>query len=239
MKKYWVSILLAVSILICVIVYFGAMVSRLRTSVERKEEKQLALIQELDAGITFQTKRQRYILKVRDIIMQVAKQAKVKMTMGTAFKIAESNVYYADKYGIDPNFILAIQRRESNFDIKAISVAGAIGLMQHWEPTTRTLCRILGWEWDPRYLTDIDKSNELAALYIQILKSSYEQQLELVLACYNGGPRNAYYYKVKSKKLAQETAEYVPAVMNFYKEYTKTIGMYLIDISEQSSVPSS
>lgn len=230
MKKEFISTF----ILIGVIFYFSKIVTDLKKSVERKEQSQLAKIQELDAGITFQTKRQRYILKVRDIILATTKRAQKPITVSVAYKIAESNLYYADKYGNDPNFLLAIQTRESLFDHNAVSSAGAIGLMQIWEPTGRVLCRMKGWEYHPKILRDIDQNNELASMYLQILKTSYNCK-ELILACYNGGPRNAHYYKVKNKKLAKETAEYVPAVMRFYKEYTKKLGMYLASNQDEFS----
>lgn len=237
--KYLIALgIIVFAILGMVCVMFLSRVEELENIVEQKTEIQLALIQKLDAGITFQSKRQKYLLETRDIIMRVAKQAKVKISLDTAYSIAEANLKYSTKYGIDANFLLSIQTKENRFHRTRKSPAGAQGPNQIWEPTGRMICQIFDWEYYDGILEDIDKSTEIAAFLISVFNATYNKYnncMELVAAAYNGGARNAHYYRIKSNKLAAETAEYVPAVMEIYEEYRKLTGMYLAGIISTSS----
>ncbi|HUV84520.1 MAG TPA: transglycosylase SLT domain-containing protein [Methanosarcinales archaeon] len=206
--------------------HYNAKLSRLNRENIKRDDIRLRIVQGVDAGITFQTKRQKWILKARDIIFDWAKKSGIKMSSALAFKIAESNLYHSEKYSVDPNLLLSIQKRESAYNRQAVSSAGARGLNQLWEPTAKMLCRIKDWEYSPEMLDDIDKSNELACLLIQSLDAHYND-VELVLAAYNGGYRQASYYRSKSPKLAEETKEYIPIVMEYYKAHQKVLGQYI------------
>jgi hypothetical protein len=226
-KANTIFVIVTGTILLVSGIFYSGKVNNLEETINKKDAKNELILQRLDAGISFQSKRQMYILKSRDIIIKACKKAKIPMTSGEAFKIAESNLYYADKYGIDPVFKLAQQRRESLFDKNAISNAGAIGLNQIMPFTAKWLCEILDWEYDESMLYDIDKSNELSSLLVRMLTSHYKNNKELVLAAYNGGERQAYYYKHGSVKLAKETKEYIPIVMDLYTFYKIAIGTYI------------
>jgi len=208
-------------------IFFSSKMNSLKETINIKDAKNEMILQRLDAGITHQSKMQTYILKSRDLILKECKSVKISITPGEAFKIAESNLYYANKYGLDPVFKLAQQRRESAFNRKAVSSAGALGLNQIMPFTGKWLCEILGWEYNESMLYDIDKSNELSSLLLQRLISHYDGNLELVLAAYNGGGKQASYYRQKNKRLAQETKEYIPIVLDIYKRYKVAVGAYI------------
>lgn len=235
MKVNKVNVVVAiVLIILSIILYVGvslfSQISDIKEAQQEKHKKTIAQIQELDAGISFQTKRQKLLLETRDIIIDVATRGKVEMNLEKAYKMAEANLYAAEKYKINPLLLLAIQTRENNFSTKRVSSAGARGHNQIWEPTGRILCRALDWEYSHEVLEDIYKSTELAAFFLQIQFISYEKYqncTELVVAAYNGGPRNAEYYRIKSKRIATETAKYVPIVMRLYKNYVASLGMYV------------
>lgn len=226
-KHVFEGILIFALILIGTLAY---QVVRLEKTICKNEDRTLARIQVLDAGITSEMKRRQYLLGTRDIIMQAVASRRIPLTIETAFQIAEANVLVAEKYGVDPTLILAIQRREGCFDTSSLSNVGAMGHNQIMEGTARLLCRILNWEYTPQLTKDIYKGTELAALLIQILQSTYvkyENKNELIVVAYNAGPKAAEIYR-RTKELPDETKVYLPDVMNYYRQYQNAIGMYWV-----------
>jgi hypothetical protein len=178
-------------------------------------------LQELRAGVQFDSQRQRLLLGVRDEILRVNGD----ISLGEAYHNAELLMKAADKYAsVDPLLLLSIGIVESGFDARAKSHANARGLYQLWPSTARMLSGMLGWEYSDEMLYDADRNTELAALYLDVLMTTYND-LGMVLAEYNGGPINAGYYRAGSHKTAQETADYVPKVLEQYARLVKMLPM--------------
>ena len=110
---------------------------------------------------------------------------------------------------------LAIGTVESGYDPQATSRSDARGLYQIWPSTGRMLLRGLGWSYDESALYDPEKNTQAAALYLDILFSTYSDP-QLVLAEYNGGPLNAGYFRAGVGALAAETRNYVPRVLQLH-----------------------
>jgi soluble lytic murein transglycosylase-like protein len=123
----------------------------------------------------------------------------------------------SEKYPrVDPLLLVAVGIVESGYDVDATSHAGARGLYQIHPATGRFLARMLGWEFDETMLYDPAKNTELAARYLELLATAYND-VGLVLAEYNGGPLNAGYFRARAEKLAIETRNFVPRVMAVYE----------------------
>ncbi len=90
----------------------------------------------------------------------------------------------AQKHGMPVALLLAVARGESDFNPKAVSSAGALGLMQIlWPGTARHLG--IGKKqklYDP--CTNVDAGTR----YLKELKQRYDGNLHLTLAAYNYGP---------------------------------------------------
>ena len=112
--------------------------------------------------------------------------------------------------------LLAIGIVESGFDPDAVSPADARGLYQIWPSTGRMLARVLDWEYNEEMLFDPEKNTELAALYLDILFTAYNDE-RLVLAEYNGGPLNAGYLRAGGSRAAAETRDYVAKVLDAHE----------------------
>ena len=117
---------------------------------------------------------------------------------------------YAKEYGVDPNLVKAVMKRESQFNPKACSPAGARGLMQLMPATARELG-----------VTDINDPEQNIKAGVKYLKKCLDARggnVELALASYNAGPNNS---AVKAGRIPQngETPNYVNAVMKYYNEY--------------------
>jgi len=174
------------------------------------------LLQDLSAGITFNQKRKRLLLTIRDIIIE---ESYPKLKPVEAYRIAEIILDTSEQFkNIDPVLILSIQRVESQFNPRSLSPAGAVGINQIIPSTGRLLCRTINWEYSRDILFDPKKSTYLMAIYVDILFTQYNDK-ELVLAGYNGGPRNSYYYKTGNNKLSLETKQYVKKVLTTYNNY--------------------
>lgn len=174
------------------------------TTMRRIEAK----LQNLDAGISFDSKRQQLLLGMRDEIMRI----NPTVSLTEAFDYATLILQATEKYpSVDPLLFLAIGTVESRYDLRATSHANAKGLYQLWPSTARLLARSLDWEYSDEMLYDPAKNTELAALYLDILFTAYNDE-KMVLAEYNGGPLNAGYLRAGSARAAAETREYVRRV---------------------------
>jgi len=169
-------------------------------------------IQQLESGIAFDSRRRQLLLGMRDHILRV----NPRVSLADAYRYAELALDAGEKYpAVDPLLLLAIGTVESRYDPQATSPADARGLYQIWPSTGRLLLRNLGWNYDETALYDPEKNTQAAALYLDILFSTYSDP-QLVLAEYNGGPLNAGYFRAGVSQLAAETRNYVPQVLELY-----------------------
>jgi len=169
--------------------------------------------QNLDAGISFDSKRQQLMLGIRDEIMRT----NPRVSLNEAYEYSLLIMQASEKYpSVDPLMFLSIGIVESAYNSHATSDANAKGLYQIWPSTGRLLARSLNIEYSDEMLYDPQMNTELAALYLDILFSAYNDQ-KMVLAEYNGGPLNAGYYRAGSSYTALETKEYVQRVSEVYE----------------------
>jgi soluble lytic murein transglycosylase len=125
---------------------------------------------------------------------------------------------------IDPYLLISIARRESAFNIKAISSANAHGLMQLLPAVKRELKKT-------NNLFDPDDNVEVGAHYVLKLLKQVDGQIHLALAAYNAGPHKVSSwterYPASDPILFidlipyRETREYVASVLRNYYWYRR------------------
>ena len=187
----------------------GELNQELGVSVHRVEQK----LQSLDAGISFDSKRQQLLVGIRDEIMT----ANPRISLNQAYEYSRLILQASDKYpSVDPLIFLAVGIVESGYNTSATSHANAKGLYQIWPSPGRLLARTLNWEYSDEMLYDPEKNTEMAALYLDILFTAYNDE-RMVLAEYNGGPLNAGYLRAGSSRAATETRDYVMKVGDVYE----------------------
>jgi len=115
------------------------------------------------------------------------------------------------KHSISFSLLKAVINVESDFNPKAVSKAGAIGLMQIMPQNITSLC--IKDPFNPA------ENIMGGALYLKKLLERYNGQLPMALAAYNAGPTMVDRYRAIPP--INETEDYVEKVMNCYNNYKK------------------
>lgn len=103
----------------------------------------------------------------------------------------EEYVYkYSEDLRIDPMLTFSIIKTESNFEEKAESLSGAIGLMQLMESTAKEQADKLNIECSKEMLYEPEINLKLGLNYFNTLLDYYNQNDILAFAAYNAGLGN-------------------------------------------------
>ena len=97
------------------------------------------------------------------------------------FRYAHLVLPLSEKYGMDWKLVAAVMAIESNYNPRAISSKGAIGLMQLM-PRTAALYQVSSKE-----LFNPKKNIEAGVLHLKMLHDRYDGDLSRVIAAYNSG----------------------------------------------------
>jgi len=114
----------------------------------------------------------------------------------------------SSRYGVDAALIKAVIKTESNFNPRAVSHAGARGLMQLMPGTARSLG--VTDSFDP-------EQNVMGGTrFLRDLLNRYDGDLDAALAAYNWGPGNV---DKRPERMPRETREYLVRVKQLYNSY--------------------
>lgn len=94
----------------------------------------------------------------------------------------------AREFGVDPLLLAAIVRQESEFDLEALSRAGARGLAQLMPGTAAQAARGLDVTLYAEWLTVPDLNLHLGAAHLATLLRRFGGRVEVAVAAYNAGP---------------------------------------------------
>ncbi|MGH9766800.1 MAG: lytic transglycosylase domain-containing protein [Blastocatellia bacterium] len=113
-----------------------------------------------------------------------------------------------DKYGIDPTLIYFVMREESRFNYRAVSRAGARGLMQLMPGTAAKL--------GVRNIHDPVENVDAGARYLRTLLEMFDGDVNLALAAYNAGEGAVLKYGRRIPPY-RETMNYVWRINTAYR----------------------
>lgn len=160
----------------------------------------------------------------------------------TGFKLAMKMIYpmeyknyiykYSQKYNVDPYLVAAIINVESNFEREACSKKDARGLMQIAPTTGKWAAKELdlkGFTLESLY--NPETNIMIGSWYLNVLTEEFDENLQLILAAYNGGSGNVNKwlkdseYSEDGKSLKnipfKETNDYIVKVSDNYEKYEK------------------
>ena len=159
------------------------------------------------------------------------------MVAGTAAEAANRDqvqrivVEEALKTSIPPSLALAVAKVESNFKPRALSSAGARGVMQIMPKTGRDLYGVTANQlWKPRL------NAKLGIDYLESLIKQYGGRWDLALSHYNGGSKVG---KPPHAKVIPYTRKYVDDVLGWQRKYERnaTVMAMAEEISRSTQTP--
>ena len=160
-----------------------------------------------DAGEVLYTNvpvsRSKVILKETSVHKSAAVTVRKNVSVSEYHNIVEEK---AKRHNVDPNLVKAVIKAESNWNPRAISNKGAVGMMQLMPKTASDLG--VGDRYNP------EENIEGGVKYLRHLLDKFNGNLTLALAAYNAGP--ARVEKVNRVPSIPETVNYVKRVMNDY-----------------------
>ncbi len=141
----------------------------------------------------------------------------------------------ARRHGIDPFLAAGLIRQESLFNARAVSPAGAVGLMQVMPATGARLARRLGIApFDEQMLREPLINIRLGMQFLADMIAEYDGRIEAVLAAYNAGPTRVDRWKefpewddpeLFSERIPfEETRDYVKIVQQNARLYDVLYG---------------
>lgn len=116
---------------------------------------------------------------------------------------------HSSEHQLHPALIRAVIKAESNFDPRAVSRAGAVGLMQLMPQTAVRM--------DVRDLYDPEDNVAGGTKYLRQLLDRFHGNLPLALAAYNAGENVVERYQ--SLPPIDETRQYVRKVLRYYRTF--------------------
>lgn len=125
-------------------------------------------------------------------------------------RYAEHVVAAARETKVNPALIHAVITAESAYDPKALSSAGAVGLMQLMPATARRYG--VTDRWDP------EQNIQGGTRYLSFLLRKFNNNLKLTIAAYNAGEGAVAKHGNRIPPY-RETRQYVPKVLTYYKQY--------------------
>ncbi len=133
-------------------------------------------------------------------------------------------------HDVPPSLALAVAKVESNFDDRALSPAGARGVMQIMPRTAES-----EFDVQAERLWDAETNIRIGVRYLKQLHAQYGQRWELALSHYNGGTLNGSGNRARPHAY---TRRYIEAVMKWRDVYDEQNTVWLA-LMERGPKPTS
>lgn len=135
---------------------------------------------------------------------------------------------YSKQYDVDYKLVAAVIAQESKFKVNAKSRVGALGLMQVMPTTGKNVAQKL--KLQSFNLMDAKDNIQIGVKFISMLHKEYSGDINLMLAHYNGGYKQAELYKtfryfelLRLVFMKYETFDYVKKVKANYRKINREL----------------
>lgn len=133
---------------------------------------------------------------------------------------------YSSEYNLDPLFVLAVMKTESNFNENAHSHKDAVGLMQITGNTGEWIADemgLIGFSKDDLYNEEVNI--QMGCWYLRRLLDMFNGNKDLAVAAYNAGPTNvSSWLENEEYSLNGESLHYIP--FGETKKYVDKVNVY-------------
>jgi len=127
------------------------------------------------------------ILLLVILIIEIGNIVKILFPLNYAELISK----YSRKYNLNPYLISAVIKTESNYNPRAQSAKNAFGLMQITPATAEWAAKEMKLNnYKNENLLDPEYNINMGCWYLDNLKKEFNDNMDLVLAAYNGGRGN-------------------------------------------------
>lgn len=151
-----------------------------------------------------------------------------KLSDADVSRFATYILTYSKQYDVDYKLVAAVIAQESKFKVNAKSRVGALGLMQVMPTTGKNVAQKL--KLQSFNLTDAKDNIQIGVKFISMLHKEYHGDINLMLAHYNGGYKQAELYKtfryfelLRLVFMKYETFDYVKKVKANYRKINREI----------------
>ncbi len=186
----------------------------------QKNKELYMKINSIDAAINSKSKRWVQIKRVRTIVKETITKSRysAKMNIVALTRYASAVVDFSNEYDVPIPLILAVTRQESAFNPKAVSHAGAQGLMQLMPGTARECAGDIGKRYSNIF--HVGTNVQFGTFYLRKMLTRFNEDTELAVKAYNAGPN--YVSKILAKiyrNYPAETIDYSKKVLQYLEEY--------------------
>lgn len=190
----------------------------LEVKLDHLDEEVNARVDIIDDTINIDAKRRELISRIRRAI-----EASTTKKLGARDlnRIANAVIDYSYEWNFTIPQVLAQMRVESNFDVKAVSHAKAMGLMQIIPETAVYIQHTMPDAPSRFNVFNIHHSIRGGCFYLDLQVKEFGDY-EQALRAYNWGPHNLRDYNAGVKKsMPLETQNYVPQILEWIEFYKK------------------
>jgi soluble lytic murein transglycosylase len=155
-------------------------------------------------------------------IYSIVRSHRPDITETEGWELSEVIWEESSGYGLDPMLVLAVIDVESKFQYRAVSPAGARGIMQILPNVGKSLLQEISWHqpthsnsFRPEFLDDPVLNIKLGVYYLNDLKKSF-RNLTHALTAYNMGPTET---KNRLDNDIEFSEDYATLVLAAYRHY--------------------
>ena len=136
-------------------------------------------------------------------------------------------VAYSNEFDLDKALVYSVIKVESDFNSKAVSKSGALGLMQILPNTAKWIAEELNESYSKELMFQPQKNILFGCFYLRYLFDRFKK-MEVVICAYNAGEGKVFDWLengelVREKIDYDETRNYLIKVENFYKIYSNKL----------------
>ena len=157
-------------------------------------------------------------------VLEIIRSTKRRNTDKEASTLAQLIVAESYRANYDPLFVASVIKAESTFNHRAVSYAGAKGLMQILPGTGQYVSRRNKFAWTgARDLNNPEYNIQLGIAYLKELEQSFKGDREMALVAYNWGPANVFRAFKGEKKIPSSSLRYAKSILSSHDKWKREL----------------